>query len=69
MLVARTPTPRKRGRPPLPADQKSVAVTTWLHSAEYEALYAEAKRHGVSLSRLVRLRVRASLRALDVEIP
>ncbi len=39
------------------------------YSAEYEALYAEAKRHGVSLSRLVRLRVRASLRALDVEIP
>ena len=44
--------PKRRGRPKAP--DRKVPATTWLRPAEHEKLLALAKRHEVSVSRVLR---------------
>jgi hypothetical protein len=53
--------PKKPGRPRAD-DPRVISVTTWLSSAEYQRLYADAKRDEKSLAAKLRERYEARKR-------
>lgn len=55
--------PNKRGRPPLPSEQRrTIVVRQRVTQAEYRVLQAEARKEGISVAAFVRAQLLAHAR-------
>jgi len=69
--VTDKPPPKRVGGRPR-ARERGAVVSTWVAASSYDAMIRLARKHDVSISRVVQVRLRRALRAVecgDVTLP